>query len=82
MSAPELTERITAIIRDALAVEVPSPTTDLIDGGLIDSLSLVSLIVEIEGALAIELPLDDFDPDDFRTVESMAELVAAAGGSA
>jgi acyl carrier protein len=77
-----LTERITSIIREALAVEVPSPTTDLIDGGLLDSLAMVSLIVEIEAEMGIELPLDDFDPDHFRTVERMAAFVAEAGGSA
>jgi D-alanine--poly(phosphoribitol) ligase subunit 2 len=77
-----LAERITAIIREALAVEVPSPTTDLIATGLIDSLALVSLIVEIETELGVELPLDDFDPDRFRTVETMAAFAAEAGGSA
>jgi len=76
-----LAERIAAIIREALAVEVPSPTTDLIATGLLDSLALVSLIVEIESQLGVELPLDDFDPDSFRTVETMAAFVAEAGGS-
>jgi len=77
-----LAERIASIIREALAVEVPSPTTDLIATGLLDSLALVSLIVEIESELGVELPLDDFDPDSFRTVETMASFVADAGGSA
>ena len=76
-----LAERISSIIREALAVEVPSPTTDLIATGLLDSLALVSLIVEIESQLGVELPLDDFDPDSFRTVETMAAFVAEAGGS-
>ena len=76
-----LAERIASIIREALAVEVPSPTTDLIATGLLDSLALVSLIVEIESELGVELPLDDFDPDSFRTVETMAAFVAEAGGS-
>jgi D-alanine--poly(phosphoribitol) ligase subunit 2 len=74
----QLEERITALIRDALDVEVPARDVDLIETGLIDSLSLVSLIAEIEADIGVELPLDDFDIDAFRSVERMAEFVAEA----
>jgi D-alanine--poly(phosphoribitol) ligase subunit 2 len=74
----QLEERITALIRDALDVEVPARDVDLIETGLIDSLSLVSLIAEIEADIGVELPLDDFDIDAFRSVERMAEFVAGA----
>jgi D-alanine--poly(phosphoribitol) ligase subunit 2 len=74
----QLEERITALIRDALEVEVPARDVDLIETGLIDSLSLVSLIAEIEADIGVELPLDDFDIDAFRSVERMAEFVAEA----
>jgi D-alanine--poly(phosphoribitol) ligase subunit 2 len=78
MSAPAaLTERITALIRDALQVEVPAPDTDLIDAGLIDSLALVTLITEIELDFGIQLPLDEFDIDRFRSAEQIAAFVAA-----
>jgi D-alanine--poly(phosphoribitol) ligase subunit 2 len=76
---PELIDRIGGLIRHALSVEVPAPDTDLIETGLIDSLALVSLIAEIEGEFGFELPLDDFDVDNFRTVDRIAEFVAAAG---
>jgi D-alanine--poly(phosphoribitol) ligase subunit 2 len=72
-----LEERITALIRDALGVEVPSREADLIDAGLLDSLALVSLITEIEAEFGFQLPLDDFDVDAFRSVERIAAFVEA-----
>jgi acyl carrier protein len=77
-----LADRITSTIKRALAVEVPASSTDLVAAGILDSLAMVSLIVAIETEFGIELPLDDFDPDRFRTVDRMAEFVAEAGGSA
>lgn len=70
-------ERITALIRGALGVEVPSREADLIDAGLLDSLALVSLITEIEAEFGFQLPLDDFDVDAFRSVERIAAFVEA-----
>jgi D-alanine--poly(phosphoribitol) ligase subunit 2 len=77
---PELRDRIDGIIRDALSIDVRSHDMDLIDTGLLDSLSLVTLIAELEQSFGIELPLDDFDVNDFRTVERMARFVIASGG--
>ena len=73
-----LPERIAQLIRDALQVEVPALDTDLIDAGLIDSLALVTLITEIELELGVQLPLDEFDLDRFRSAEQIAAYVAAS----
>ena len=77
-------ERISRLIRDVLGVEVPSPDTDLIESGLLDSLALVSLLAEIEREFEFELPLDTLDVEDFRTVSSAARYVegAVAAGDA
>ena len=80
-AAADLTLRITALIRDALQVEVPAPDVDLIDAGLIDSLALVTLITEIEADFGLQLPLDEFDIERFRSAEQIAAYVAASGGA-
>ncbi len=72
-------ERVVALIRDALQVDVPTPDTDLIEADLIDSLALISLITEIESEFGIELPLEDFDVEQFRSARQIAECVAAGG---
>jgi acyl carrier protein len=74
-----LPDRIDAIIRDALSVEVPSHDTDLIETGLLDSLALVSLLAELEQALGVELPLDELEVDDFRSVERIAVFLVRSG---
>ncbi len=69
-------ERVERLLRDALSIELPSRDTDLLQAGLLDSLTLVQLLVEVEAEFGIEIPLDDFDPDQFRTAESIARFVA------
>jgi D-alanine--poly(phosphoribitol) ligase subunit 2 len=75
--AAGLPERISALIFDALQVEVPSLDADLIDAGLIDSLGLVTLITEIEQEFNVQLPLDEFEIERFRSAEQIAAYVAA-----
>jgi D-alanine--poly(phosphoribitol) ligase subunit 2 len=71
-------ERVRLLIRDALNVDVPDGDTDLLTSGLLDSLGLVTLIVEIEQEFEVEVPLDDFDPDRFRSVERIAAFLMEA----
>jgi acyl carrier protein len=75
---PRVCDRITRLIRESLGLDVPSPDTDLIESGLLDSLALVSLLAEIEREFGFELPLDTLEVDDFRTVETAASYVEAA----
>jgi acyl carrier protein len=74
--------RLTDLVRDQLGVDVPSPDTDLVAAGLLDSLALVTLIVGIEDTFGCRLPLDDFDIDRFRSVDAMAAFLAEAGVTA
>lgn len=78
----DLRERVVALIRDALFIEVPSDDADLVALGLLDSLAIVTLIGELELAFGVELPLDDFDVEDFRTVERIAAFLAGVLPSA
>ena len=78
MSDPNATvERVVALIREALLVEVDDPDLDLIEADLIDSLALVSLITEVEAAFGIELPLEDFDIDKFRSARQIGACIDA-----
>lgn len=82
-SAPVLAQ-LQAIFREVLNVVVPSPDTDLIETGLLDSLALVELLFEIEQRFGVDLALDDLDIENFRTLERLAAVVEsrdAATGS-
>jgi acyl carrier protein len=78
-SDAEVVEQITELIRDRMSIDVPTPDTDLIDSGLLDSLALVMLITALEDAFACELPLDDFEIDHFRSAERIGEFLRCAG---
>ncbi|PVZ14830.1 acyl carrier protein [Actinomycetospora cinnamomea] len=74
-----VTAQLTDLVRDQIGVDVPSPDTDLVAAGLLDSLALVTLIVGIEDTFGCRLPLDDFDIERFRSVDAMAAFLAEAG---
>ena len=66
---------ISAALRDRLMVIVTSPDVDLFETGLVDSIGLVELILELEERFGISLPMDNLEIDDLRTVRRMADLI-------
>jgi acyl carrier protein len=68
-------ERLLRLFGDELSIDVASPTTDLIETGLLDSLALVELIAAIEQEFSVDLALDALEIDAFRSVESIAAFV-------
>jgi acyl carrier protein len=73
-------EHVNEIFRNGLSIDVPAADTDLIDGGFLDSLALVELVFQLEQQFAIELPLDELDVENFRTVAQIAGLVESRAG--
>lgn len=64
------------LIAERFHITVPAPDLDLIDSGVLDSLALVELIFELERSFGIELALEEFDIEDFRTARRIAAFVA------
>ena len=71
-------DRVRLLIEDVLSIEVPDDDNDMIDSGLLDSLALVSLIAGIEQEFQLELPLEDLDVDQFRSVEHIVQMLATS----
>jgi methoxymalonate biosynthesis acyl carrier protein len=71
-----LTQQISALFREKLHLQVPSPDTDLIDTGLVDSLTFVEFLAQLEQEFGVHLSLDDLELDRFRTVTRIAAFVA------
>ncbi len=79
MTLPEadsLEQKISWILREHLAIEVPTPDTDLIAMGALDSLALVELLLRIEEGLGIAISVEDLDLRDLRSVRSIGALLA------
>jgi D-alanine--poly(phosphoribitol) ligase subunit 2 len=69
-------QRLDAMFFEALQMKVPSPDTDFIETGMVDSLQLVELLLQLEKRFACRIDIDDIELDDFRTLNSIARLVA------
>ncbi|MEJ2869132.1 acyl carrier protein [Actinomycetospora sp. OC33-EN08] len=74
-----LRDRVAEVVSDRAGIDVPDAETDLLEAGLIDSLALVTLIVALEETFGVQLPLDDFDVERFRSVASMADFLVEVG---
>lgn len=60
-----------------LSVRVESTDQDLFASGLLDSLSLVQLILELERHFRVELPIGEMDLASLRSIDEMARLITA-----
>ena len=75
----ELRDQVAKVMSDQAGIDVPDAATDLLDAGLIDSMALVTLIVAFEDTFGVQLPLDDFEIDRFRSVASIADFLTSLG---
>lgn len=74
--AISIMEAIEAICLEQLSIKVGSRDTDLFATGILDSMVLVELILRLEQRFGCALPIHEVGLEPFRTLESIAELVA------
>ncbi len=68
-------EQLMEILKD-LRPEVDFENeTQLIDGGVLDSFDIVSLIAELNETFEIEINVEDLLPENFNSVSAMMELI-------
>ncbi len=79
-STNALTRQISALLAKQFHLEVPSPETDLIDTGYLDSLMFVEFLAQLEVEFGIQVSHDDLELDRFRTILRIADFVAAKDG--
>lgn len=75
-----LQDQLTKLFREELHLDVPSPDTDLVDAGLLDSLQFVQLVLHLEEDFGMHISLEDLVIDHFRSIESIAAFVANGDG--
>ena len=70
-----------AAIQDIFAKQLllsdVSPSTELLDSGILDSMRLVELLFHLEQRFGYSPNLADLDLGNLRSIESIADLVAA-----
>ncbi len=55
---------------------------ELIDGGLLESFDVISLIAEIEDRFGVEIPAEEIVPENFNTAEGIWNLIRQTKGEA
>ena len=68
-------DQITELLLEKVHVEVPSVDTDLMEAGILDSVTLVEVILNLEETFGTKINLEDVELDQFRSVARIAELV-------
>ena len=67
---------IQALLLDKLSIRVEGVETDLYQSGVFDSMTLVQFILQMEEHFGFHLPMEDLEPESFRSVVKIAELIA------
>jgi len=75
-----IAERV-AMIFEERGIDVPDPDTDLITGGLLDSLALVELLVQLEEEFDVRIAFDHLDLEDFRSIKRIVAFIGMLGCS-
>ena len=78
MPSLSVTSALEQIFRSTLSIEPPPPGTDLIATGLLDSLSVVTLLVEMEKHFGVTVRMEEIDLDNLRTLDRLVALVESA----
>lgn len=48
---------------------------DLVDGGVIDSFDIISLIAEIDNTFDVQIPAEEIVPENFNSAQALHALV-------
>jgi acyl carrier protein len=72
----DIVDRLGALFAESFHIEVPSPDTDLLESGLLDSFQFVELLAQLERQFGLRIRLDDIELDDVRTLERIARMVS------
>lgn len=68
-------EKIRKLLSKVLECEFDYAGTDMFEDGIIDSLEMMALIMELENAFGIEIDGEDIIPENFMTLSTIAEMI-------
>jgi acyl carrier protein len=70
---------ILTFLKSRAGVTVPSPETDLVETGVLDSLVLIDLLLFLEEEYGVRLPVDRLELDQVRSVARVSSLIEQNG---
>jgi D-alanine--poly(phosphoribitol) ligase subunit 2 len=73
--SPVSNDRIIHLLSEKAHIQAPSADTDLMESGLLDSLTLVELMSSLEEQFGIHISFDEVEIDNFRSARKIVEFV-------
>ncbi len=74
-------EQLRVLFLEQFHIDVPSLDTDLLETGMLDSLQLVELLLQIERQFGLRIAIAEIDLDDLRSLARIARLLAGRTGA-
>lgn len=68
-------ERVKKVLEENFPAIDFESSTELVDDGILDSVTLVGIISALSMEFGIMLPYDFIVPENFNSIDSMAELI-------
>lgn len=75
MSETEVVKKVQEIVKENTGFSGDEKDIDLVETGYIQSLSMINIVMGIEAEYGIEVEAADLVRNNFRTVDSIADLV-------
>lgn len=72
----QLQGRVLDVFNETFKYVSPDPDMDLFEEAGMDSLMFITLLTALEQEFDIEIPLEQLELDDFRTVANIAGVIA------
>lgn len=72
----DLAAEVQAWLREKLMAVIESQETDLLATGILDSLTLVQLLLYLEQHFDLKIAMEQLEIEDLRSVRTIARLVA------
>ena len=69
-------QKLTELFAKKLNLDVSSVDTDLVETGLLDSLTLVELLTQLEETFGVSISTEDLELENFRSIANIAGFVA------
>ena len=76
-----LQNEIVGIFSGDMNISIPSVDDDLLEKGILDSMTFVDLLVRLETRYGLKVAMDDLEIDHFRSVSKIALFVARNSGN-
>ncbi|SRR5258706_15720280 len=75
LSEEDVASQVQALLVEKLFVNVESHETDLLAAGILDSLTLVQMLMHLEERFGLRVAVEDLEIEDLRSIHAIARLV-------